>query len=80
LLNFANEQDYADPYARESDETLDSKTRDAWLEHGWLRREASEDGIELIYTLGVKLKDIRALMGPEGVSLDRHQKRLPQDS
>jgi hypothetical protein len=79
LLDSASEQDYADPYARETDESLDSQVRDLWLQNGWLRVVAGNDGNEFIYTLGIKLDDVRALMGPEGVSLDRHQKRIPQN-
>lgn len=79
LLELATEQHYADPYARETDGILASQTRDAWLENGWLRRETGEKGDELVYTMGVDLLEVRALMGPDGVSLDRHQKRIPKD-
>gem|GEM_PF-1161354 len=79
LLELATEQHYADPYARETEETLDSQTRDAWLKNGWLRRETGENGDELVYTLGITLNDVRALMGPDAVSLDRHQKRIPEN-
>lgn len=71
--------DFADPYARESDETLDSTSRDQWLEEGLLRRERTTTGDELVYTRGVKLSDVRSLLGPEGMTLDRHQKRMPQE-
>lgn len=80
LLSFAVEQNYADPYARETDESLDSVQRDDGLDKGWLRRESGENGDEFVYTLGLNLNDVRALMGPEGISLDRHKKRISNDS
>lgn len=80
LLSFATEQNYADPYARETDESLDSAQRDDWLAKGWLRQESDEDGDGFVYTLGLTLNDVRALMGPEGISLDRHKKRISNDS
>ncbi len=76
LLDFAKALVFADPYSRETDETLDSVKRDVWLEKGWLRRVTGEDGEELQYTLGVSLEDVRSLMGPDGVSLDWHVKRV----
>jgi hypothetical protein len=79
LADLAAQTAFADPYSRETDETLDSVKRDDWLEKGWLRRETGEEGDELVYTLGVGLDHVRELMGPAGVSLDRHQKRISPD-
>jgi hypothetical protein len=73
LEDLAEPIDWTDPYSQETVETLDSTLRDEWLEKGWLRR----NGDELVYTQGVSLQQLRELMGPEGVSLDRHQKRIP---
>jgi len=75
VLNFAVETSYSDPYAREPEDVLESHLRDQWLAAGWLRR----DGSDLIYTMGVALDEVRALMGPAGVSLDWHQKRFEQE-
>jgi len=72
LPDLATELNFADPYAHETFETLDSGLRESWLAEGWLRPE----GEELVYTKGVNLETVRALMGPAGVSLDRHQKRI----
>lgn len=79
LQDYAMPLNFADTYARESEELLDSVQREAWLNEGWLRREPTEQGQDLIYTQGVSLDTLRDLMGPEGVSLDRHQKRLRQE-
>jgi len=79
LRAYAKPMKFADPYAHESEELMDSVQREAWLNEGWLKREMTEQGKELIYTQGVRLSEIRNLLGPEGVSLDRHQKRLPQE-
>lgn len=79
LAEYSASMDFADPYARETEETLDSSSRDQWLEAGLLRREKGNDGDELVYTSGVSLTDIRSLFGPEGVTLDRHQKRIPRE-
>jgi hypothetical protein len=74
LPDHAIEMSFADPYAHETFETLDSAQRESWLAEGWLRPE----GEELVYTKGVNLETVRTLMGPAGVSLDRHQKRVDQ--
>jgi hypothetical protein len=79
LMEHATAMEFADPYARESDETLDSESRDAWLEAGLLRREMGADGEELVYTQGIMLGEIRSLLGPDGLTMDRHQKRIPSD-
>ncbi len=79
LQQHAMPMKFADSYARESEELLDSAQREAWLKEGWLTREITEQGPQLIYTQGVSLDTVRNLMGPEGVSLDRHQKRLPEE-
>lgn len=79
LQDYAMPMNFADTYARESEELLDSVQREAWLNEGWLKRELTGQGQDLIYTQGVSLDTLRDLMGPEGVSLDRHQKRLRQE-
>jgi len=75
----ARPMNFADSYAHESEELLDSVQREAWLSEGWLKREITEEGQELIYTQGVSLDKVRNLMGPDAVSLDRLQKRILQE-
>jgi hypothetical protein len=79
LGEYSMAMEFADPYAHETDETLDSDSRDEWLASGLLRREQGPEGDELVYTHGVKIGDIRALFGPEGLTMDRYQKRLPTE-
>jgi hypothetical protein len=79
LPEFAQKLAFSDPYSHETYESLDSAQRDEWLEKGWLRRVKSDQGDELQYTTGIRLEQVRALMGPAGVSLDRHQKRPSPD-
>lgn len=77
LRGHAKPMQFADRYARETDETLDSQSRDRWIEEGLLRRETTSEGDELVYTRGISLGDFRALLGPEGLTLDRHQRQIP---
>jgi len=79
LMEYAVAMEFADPYARETDETLDSVSRDQWLEAGLLRRETGTEGDELVFTQGVALSDVRSLFGAESLTTDRHQKRIPGD-
>lgn len=72
LTELAQEMDFSDPYALETDESLASQQRDEWLEAGWL--QLGPDGY--VYTHGVELAKIRQLMGEQAISLDRHQKRV----
>jgi len=77
LQQYAIPVDFADPYAHETEESLGPAQREAWLSGGWLKRRYTEQSQEFVYTQGVSLDTVRNLMGPEGVSLDRHQKRPP---
>lgn len=78
LAEMAQDMEFADPYAHETDETLDSLSRDQWLAAGLLRREKTTEGDELVYTRGISLGEVRALFGPEGLTQDRHQRRIPE--
>ena len=61
---------FADSYARETDESISAQQRDEWLAAGWIRR--ADDGF--VYTRGVNLATVRDLMGPQGVSPERQRK------
>lgn len=63
---------FSDSYAIVTDESITSTERENWEENGWL--EPSAEGYT--FTQGVDIAIIRQLMGADGVSLDRHQKRL----
>jgi len=75
LAAHAELMSFADIYAQETDDSLSSEQRDDWLERGWIR--PAEDGEGYVYTRGVDLAKVRSLLGPEGVTDDRHIKRLP---
>jgi hypothetical protein len=79
LLQLTRKLEFADPYAYVSTEELDSVERDTWLNRGWLRSETSTEGQVFVYTQGIPLNDVRNLLGPDGISMDRHQKRLPTE-
>ncbi len=57
---------FGDAYAHETDETLSPEDRDAWLERGWLARH--ETGY--VYTHGIPLSEVRALIGPAALGRD----------
>lgn len=77
LQGLAKPMEFTDRYARETDETIDSQSRDRWLADGLLRREPTEEGDELVYTKGVSLSDVRPLLGLGGLALDHQQKQFP---
>jgi hypothetical protein len=77
LLDLAQPLNFADPYARETDETVDSQSRDRWLAEGLLRREQNAEGDELVYTQGVSLGDVRPLLGLDNLPRHPHQKPFP---
>ena len=72
LTRLAGKFEYADAYAVENEDSLPPRDRDALLEAGWI--EPIENGY--LYTSGVALSTIRQLMGENGVSGERRQKRV----
>ncbi|MEJ8566835.1 hypothetical protein [Elongatibacter sediminis] len=62
----AQPMNFADAYARETEESLSPDDRDAWLEAGWLR--PTDDGYT--YTRGLDLTTVRRLMGPAALGRD----------
>lgn len=59
---------FADRHAVVDEEALSVETRDAWLDGGWLLRQ--EDG-RLAFTHGIPIREVRALIGEENLTLDR---------
>ena len=64
--------DYADRYAVIGEDDVSPAERDRLLEGGWI--EPAGDGAWR-YTKGVDLAEVRRLLGPEALTLDRSLKR-----
>lgn len=72
LDDYIQDLSFNDNYAIETEESLSSTERETWLAEGWL---VENDGAYQ-YTQGIDLTVLRQLLGEDGISLDRHQKRL----
>ena len=68
--SLANEMSFADQYAVLEDEEIDPEERTQLLESGYL----SELNLQFKYTQGIELSEIRKLLGPDGLTLDRSLK------
>jgi hypothetical protein len=75
LDGLAQEMQFGDAYALEEEENLSPAERDALLAAGYLRKQDDR----FLYTHGIELSTIRQLMGPDGLTLDRGLKRIPEE-
>jgi hypothetical protein len=71
LEELAAPMDFADSYALVEEENLKPETRDRLLESGLLEVQ----GEQYRYTHGISLGEVRRLLGPNAVTLDRSLKR-----
>ena len=68
----AQPTEFADQYAVFEEDDMSPAERDRLLEAGWVE-PAGEDSWR--YTKGIDLTDVRRLLGPDAVTLDRSLKR-----
>lgn len=63
LADRSEPMEFADPHARETDESLSPPDRDAWLAAGWLAPTSGG----YVYTRGVDLGIVRRLIDPQAL-------------